>query len=582
VGNGAFAAYPGRPPRIDFGGSLHERRNESGKNTVTEIPHDQFPGVIRWQGFLQMRCSLIWFAGLVLAVVFSREGWAEDRPNILFAISDDQSFPHASAYGTEWVSTPAFDRVAREGLLFTRCYTPNAKCAPSRASILTGRNSWQLEEAANHWCYFPAKFATYAEVLGKHGYVTGMTGKGWAPGVARDAEGKSRQLAGKPFSSRRTNPPTSAISANDYAANFADFLDTVSGDQPFCFWFGATEPHRRYEYESGAKVGGKSVEEIDHVPAFWPDNEVIRNDLLDYAFEIEHFDQHLGRMLDELQRRGMLDNTLVVVTSDNGMPFPRVKGQEYELSNHLPLAIMWRQGIRDPGRSVSDLVSFIDLAPTYLEAAGIDWGSSGMANSPGVSLISVFRNQLSKPHREFVLIGKERHDIGRPGDVGYPVRGIIRDSFLLLRNFETDRWPAGNPETGYLNTDGSPTKTQILNDRRTGKEVRPWQLAFGKRPAIEMFNIELDQDCMNNLAGEARYADSQKQLMKTLEEALREEGDPRIEGQGEIFDRYPYANEGERGFYEKFVDDPASVKAGWVNASDFETTPIEQTDRERD
>ncbi len=446
---------------------------------------------------------------------------ADDRPNILFAISDDQSFPHTSAYGTEWVETPAFDRVAREGLLFARCYTPNAKCAPSRACLLTGRNSWQLEEAANHWCYFPAKFPTYVEVLGSHGYATGMTGKGWAPGVALDATGKKRQMAGQPFASKKAKPPTPAISNNDYSANFNDFLDTVADDQPFCFWYGATEPHRRYEYESGAKVGGKSINQIVRVPAFWPDNEVIRNDMLDYAFEIEHFDSHLDRMLDELQRRGKLDNTLVVVTSDNGMPFPRVKGQEYEMSNHLPLAIMWRDGIEAPGRTVTDLVSFIDLAPTYLQAAGIAWDSSGMAESPGISLMPVFRNTLTTPHRDHVLIGKERHDIGRPGDVGFPVRGIVRDSFLLIRNFEYDRWPAGNPETGYLNTDGSPTKTQILNDRREGRDATPWNLAFGKRPPLEMFNVDTDQDCMFSLVKEPRYAEVQAEMMKQMEDELR-------------------------------------------------------------
>ena len=177
-------------------------------------------------------------------LLFASQRANADKPNILFAIADDLSFPHMGAYGTEWIQTPAFDRVARNGLLFNRCYTPNAKCAPSRACLLTGRNSWQLEEAANHWCYFPAKFTSYVEVLGEHGYATGMTGKGWAPGVALDADGKRRQMTGKPFSKRKAKPPTSAISNNDYAKNFSDFLDAVPEDEPFCFWYGATEPHR--------------------------------------------------------------------------------------------------------------------------------------------------------------------------------------------------------------------------------------------------------------------------------------------------------------------------------------------------
>ena len=95
------------------------------------------------------------------------------RPNILFCIADDASYPHMGAYGCDWVKTPGFDSVAKQGVLFTRGYTPNAKCAPSRACILTGRNSWQLEEAANHWCDFPAKFKSYSEALLDSGYFTG-------------------------------------------------------------------------------------------------------------------------------------------------------------------------------------------------------------------------------------------------------------------------------------------------------------------------------------------------------------------------------------------------------------------------
>lgn len=295
------------------------------------------------------------------------------RPNILFAIADDWSYGHAGAYGARWTNTPAFDRVAREGVLFTRAYTPNAKCAPSRAIILTGRNSWQLEEAANHIPFFPAKFRTWAEAIGAHGYFTGVTAKGWAPGVANDASGKPREMAGHPFNQHRTRPSASGIADNDYAANFADFLNAAPRDQPWSFWYGALEPHRAYEYGSGVKKGGKKLSDIERVPDYWPDNEIVRNDMLDYAYEVEHFDQRLARMLALLEARGQLDNTVVIATSDHGMPFPRVKGQAYQSSNHVPLAIMWKRGIRVAGRTVDDYVSFADLAPTLIELAGLKW-----------------------------------------------------------------------------------------------------------------------------------------------------------------------------------------------------------------
>ncbi|MDA1049693.1 MAG: sulfatase [Planctomycetota bacterium] len=502
---------------------------------------------------------------------------AADRPNILFAIADDASYPHMGAYGTEWVKTPGFDRVAKEGLLFTHAYTPNAKCAPSRACILTGRNTWQLKEACNHIPFFPPEFKTYAEALGEHGYFVGKTAKGWAPGIANDADGKPRQLTGQSFDKRRATPPTKQINATDYAANFKDFLDAQPDDQPFCFWYGSTEPHRAYEYGAGVNKGGKRLSDIDKVPAFWPDNDIVRNDMLDYAFEIEHFDRHLVRMIAELESRGQLDDTIVVVTADNGMPFPRIKGQEYELSNHLPLAVMWPQGIKSPGRRIDDYVSFIDFAPTFIEAAGLSWDEAGMQPTPGRSLSDIFASDKSgqvNPARDHVLIGKERHDIGRPHDWGYPVRGIVKGDMLYLQNFETSRWPAGNPETGYLNCDGSPTKTEILQMRRDGSNETFWKLSFGKRVAEEMFDVKSDRECMNNLATETGYGEMKEKLRGQMLAELTQQADPRVLGNGKIFDEYIYANEGTRGFYERYLQGE-KLNAGWVNKSDFEEGPLD-------
>lgn len=500
-----------------------------------------------------------------------------DRPNILFCIADDASYPHMGAYGCTWVKTPGFDRIASEGLLFTRCYTPNAKCAPSRACILTGRNSWQLEEACNHWCFFPTKFKTYAEVLTEAGYHVGKTGKGWAPGIAKDNKGKPRQMTGKPFDKLHKQPPTKAISKNDYAGNFAAFLEDQPADQPFCFWYGSTEPHRGYEYGSGIEKGGKSIEQIDKVPPFWPDNPVTRTDMLDYAFEIEHFDNHLNQMLDLLEEKGQLDNTLVVVTADNGMPFPRVKGQEYEYSNHLPLAIMWPAGNKKPGRKIEDFVSFIDFAPTFLDVANVDGTKLGMQPITGTSLLPIFKSEKSGqvvPDRDFVLIGKERHDIGRPNDEGYPIRGIVRGDFLYLKNFMPDRWPAGNPETGYLNCDGSPTKSDLLGLRTQPDLAYYWEISFGKRPAEEFYNIRQDPYCLTNLAESETYQKQMDQLRTEMTNRLTEQQDPRILGKGEVFDQYPYANAGERGFYERYMGGE-KIKAGWVNPSDFEPAPLD-------
>ena len=500
------------------------------------------------------------------------------RPNILLVLADDWGCGDAGVYGRTWIRTPAFDRLAREGLRFDNAYTPNSKCAPSRASILTGRNSWQLKEAGNHGGFFPIEFRTYPEVLGEQGYFVGKTGKGWAPGTAINASGKARPLTGLAFEKRRAPKPTQEINANDYASNFSDFLDAAPKDGPWCFWMGVHEPHRAFEYGSGVAKGGKRISEIERVPTYWPDTPIVRNDMLDYALEVEHLDRHLGRVIEELEKRGQLDNTLIVVTSDNGRPFPREKGNLYEAANHLPFAAMWKKGIKSPGRVVRDYVSFVDLAPTFLEVAGIPWAESGMAPSSGISLTDVFRSgqtELIQAGRDHVILGQERHDVGRPHDQGYPIRSIIKDGWLYSRNFTPERWPAGNPETAYLNTDGSPTKTEILTANRAKPMDPHWLLCFGKRAAEELFDLKNDPDCVNNLAAAAEQQARRAAMESQLLAKLKQQDDPRMSGKGEVFDNYPYAG-AERGLYDRYLKGE-KVKTPWVNPTDAESAPLDET-----
>ncbi|MEM7011035.1 MAG: sulfatase-like hydrolase/transferase, partial [Verrucomicrobiota bacterium] len=302
-----------------------------------------------------------------------------------------------------------------------------------------------------------------------------------------------------------------------------------------------------------------------------------RNDMLDYAVEVEHFDNHLGKILQQLQEAGELDNTLIVATSDHGMPFPRCKGQAYEHSNHIPLAIRWPAGVNGAGRTIEDYVNFTDLAPTFLQAAGVDDPAPIMQPISGRSLFDIFESDKSgqiNPERDHVLVGKERHDIGRPNSWGYPIRAIYKDDQLYIHNFEVDRWPSGDPITGYLNCDGSPTKTQILNARRDGSNKTHWELCFGKRPAEEYFNIAKDPDCVTNLAANPERAAQMAALKEQLFEELKEQGDPRMSGNGEIFDNYPYSGKSTDNFYERYTAGE-KVKAGWVNPSDFEKEPLE-------
>ncbi|MBF0196493.1 MAG: sulfatase [Planctomycetes bacterium] len=485
--------------------------------------------------------SLIGITCFVLGAVpaFSAAETSESkplkRPNILFAIADDMS--HASAYGHSWVSTPNFDRLAKEGILFKNAFTTSPKCAPSRAATLGGRHFWQMKSGSTHWSIWPNDIKIYTDLLAENGYHVGLTGKGWAPGEYKNRGGRTYNPAGKSYDEHREKPLTSKMSDLDYSENFKEFLKTAKPDQPFCFWYGAIEPHRKYERGSGLKNGLKP--ESVKVPSYYPDQPAVRSDLLDYALEVNWFDKYLGEIVEHLREIGELDNTLIIATSDNGAPFPRIKGQIYDEDFRLPMVARWG-AVHKGGSVVEDFINNIDIAPTFLEAAGVPI-PEGMS---GRSFLDIFKANASgfiAPDRDSVCVGRECQDLGREEDLGYPVRAIRTKEYLYVHNFAPERWPAGNPETGYTNCDGSPTKDMILELHEKGQSEY-FHYAFGKKPKEELYKVTVDPECLTNLADNPKYAKVKKTLWHQLKSTLYETQDPRILGDGDIFERYEYVN----------------------------------------
>ena len=471
-----------------------------------------------------------------------------ERPNILFIIFDDWGWQHAGAYGCDWVKTPNFDRVAREGILFKNAYTSNPKCSPCRASILTGRNTWQLEEASCHNGLFPPKFAVYPDLIQASGYNIGLTGKGWGPGEFK-LNGRTQNPAGPSFDEHKIEPPAKGIGKIDYSKNFDAFLAQREKSKPFCFWMGFQEPHRSYELDSGVRLG-KKLEDVV-VPPYLPDTAIVRGDMADYAIEVEYADAHIGRALATLEASGELENTVVIVTSDHGMPFPFVKGQIHEDGFHLPLAIRWGKGIQ-PGRVVEDFVNVRDFAPTFMELAGL----KPHEQMTGKSLVGILRSPKSGfvENRDVMLAGKERHDLGRANDMGYPVRAIRTKDFLYIHNFQPERWPAGDPETDFGNCDPSPTKELL---KALGGYY--YDLSFGKRPADELYRLSDDAACVRNLANDLAFTSTLDELRYKMMTMLKEDGDPRALGNGAIFDTYKYLSSRKKGYETWMTKEEASI-----------------------
>ena len=492
---------------------------------------------------MPFRLTLFCVAALVLCSIAAA---ADERPNIFIAISDDQSWLDASAYGSKMAITPNFDRVAKEGVLFTQAFCPSPGCSPSRAAFLTGLNTWQIEHAGTHASYFDPKYETFPKRLAAAGYFVGHTGKGWGPGDARKL--------GWP-----ENPAGPKFGGKGYAGAFEKFLSERPKDQPFCFWFGSSDPHRGYAKGSGLKKG-KKLEDAE-VPPFLPDTPEIRSDMLDYAFEVERFDDDLGKMLALLEESGELDNTLLIVTSDNGCPIPRAKANCYEHGIHMPLAIRFGKKI-PAGRVVDDLVGFTDLTATIYDITGAK--PSENFELVGESIRNILESEESgvvDASRTAVYSARERHSSSRFNSLSYPQRCIRTHDYLLIINFHPERWPAGpgqkfdrvvydkngdvvssklsGEHSGYHDIDACPSLTFLIQNSDNPEIAKYLDLAVARRPKYELFDIRSDPGCLHNLAGQDEFAKTEAKLRTQLETYLKQTGDNRITGEGDIWETYP-------------------------------------------
>ncbi|MCZ2073807.1 MAG: sulfatase [Bryobacterales bacterium] len=439
------------------------------------------------------------------------------RPSVLFLISDDQSWLHTSAGGDPVVRTPNFDRIAARGVRFTHSFCASPSCTPSRAGILTGQHIWRLKESGNLWSTLRREeYRVYPELLKSAGYRIGSMGKGWGPGDFR-AGGWDHNPAGPPFKS------------------FTEFLDQTPAGTPFCFWFGSQDPHRPYELGTGER-SGMNPEHV-RVPAWLPDSPEIRRDILDYYFEIQRFDRAVGDMVAALDKSGRLQNTIVAVTSDNGMPFPRAKTNLYDSGTRMPLAVMWPERI-PPGRVVDDMVSHTDLAPTFLEAAGVE-RPPAMTGRSLLSILTSRKDGRVENGRHQVVTGRERHTRRRAGGAGYPMRAIRTYDHLYIRNFAPERWPAGDPPD-YGDIDASPSMDFLIANRSSSRFQSYYEMACAKRPAEELYDLKRDPYQLTNLAARAAQEKIRNHLRSQLDRILKDTGDPRLTG-GEVpWDFTPY------------------------------------------
>lgn len=507
--------------------------------------------------------------GLAIAIAsmagVTAAGAKDKRPNILLAFGDDFG-RYASIYAeieknnelSKLVDTPNIDRIAREGVLFTNAHVPAPSSTPCRSSLLSGQYFWRTGLGALLHGTWNDSIPTFPILLQDNGYTVGYSYKAWGPGSPVSApfggEQNHYQKRGGKFNRFSTSTYQMAADKNydaakqklydEVAGNFNDFLAARKGDEPFCYWWGPTNTHRSWERGSGKELWGIEPDKLQGImPSFLPDVPEIREDFADYLGEVMAFDKGLGVILDILEKNGDLDNTLIVVSGDHGIPgFPRGKCNLYDLGTRVALAARYPATIKGD-RVVTDFVNLMDLAPTFLE-----YGETAIPDvMTGRSVRGILDSGKSgqvDPERTYLVTGRERHvSYAREGNLPYPQRAIVTDRYKYIRNFMPQRDPVGSLAGSFRDLDGGPTKKWFLANLDNPKYILEMQLAFGKRPYEELYDRKNDMWEVKNLAYDPASQKVRAELSAKLDSVLLATGDPRMSATGPvIFELPPYTD----------------------------------------
>lgn len=474
--------------------------------------------------FLQIKV-LLFFVGLILFLSACSDNSSEndrdkDPPNVLLLMSDNHYFEHLGCYGDSIVKTPNIDSVAASGFLFTHAFCGSPSCTPARSALLAGQEIWRLGEAANLWSSLADSIPIYTDLLEKHGYSVGHDRKGWGPGDFR-AGGRSRNPAGYTYK------------------NFQQFLDE-NGERPWCYWLSSKNPHRPFEHGAGIEAGIDPNQVF--VPPYLPDVPEIRADICDYYYQIQLFDQEVGKAMQLLAKGDLQKNTIVIICGDNGWMMPRGLANLYDFGTRVPLIIS-HPAWSGSGDRIEHLVSLNDLAPTILEMCAVEIPETMTAGS----LLPYIQDD-TMIGREFICFGRERHALCRQEGLGYPGRAIRTKKYLYIQNLEPDRWPAGDPPLYgdidlHMLQDQCPTKEYMMlhADDEGVKEL--FEAAFLKRPKEELFDLSSDPFQMNNVATVESYQPIREELETKLTNYLHATQDPRARGDSLYWDTQMYYKE---------------------------------------
>jgi arylsulfatase A-like enzyme len=451
----------------------------------------------------------VYFFAVCVAVCGQGRAAERERPNILLLLSDDHSYPFVGCYGDGNVKTPTLDRLANEGMMFHRFFTAAPQCVPSRAALMTGRSP-VAARMTRFSSPLPREEITFPELLrDQAGYFTGICGRGYHLDGSRRSGAAVRRV----FDEHRLQTFAERVDFlntcpdKEVAGQVAAFLDKKPAGKPFFLWANFSDPHHEWTAPAELRPEPASLK----LPAHWPDLPGMREQLADYCAEVNRLDRTVSGVLNVLRERGLLDNTLVVFTGDNGAALPHGKGSLYDPGVNVPLIVRW-PGVVKPAGETKTLVSGEDIAPTLLEAAGVQPHS----RMSGRSFLPLLKGKRYK-RREYVFFERGPH--GRaPVSVdmsssGYDLSRAVRsDRYKFIYNC--------TPWIPYAPVDsaGGAAWRQIKAAKGEGKLSDGAIATYftSPRPVYELYDLEGDPSELSNVSGRAELSGVERELRAAL------------------------------------------------------------------
>lgn len=418
---------------------------------------------------------------------------AQTRPNFVLFIADDVSFDDIGCYGNKVVKTPNIDKLAREGVHFTNAFLTASSCSPSRCSIISGKYP-HCNGAAELHTPLPPDEIPFPLLLKEKNYYTAQAGKfHMGPSVHRAFD---RYTDGNGYNN-----------GDGGENNWVKFLKERPKEKPFFLWLASHDAHRPWGADT-FKITHDPAKVI--IPPYLADTPETRQDLASYYNEIGRFDYYIGKVREELEKQGVLENTVIIVIGDNGRPFPRCKTRVYDSGMQTPFVVFWPKGMKSKGIQSASLISSIDIAPTILELAG----NTAPKEYQGKSFAPVLQNPAAEI-RTSVFSEHNWHDYEALE------RMIRTKDYLYLINARPNLTNCGPADSKT-----SPAQASLNHLRDLGKLTAAQSDVFiSPRPSEELFDVRNDPEQLLNLASVPQYQKKLEEMRGLLNKWRTETGD---------------------------------------------------------